>query len=68
MIAPRPDCDGPVWPEVEQRLAEIPRDRFDYLWLIGFDMARAPTIPGAEPLYADDETALYRLSPDVAKK
>jgi hypothetical protein len=67
VIAPRPDCDGPVWPEVEQRLAEIPRDRFDYLWLIGFDMAQAPAIPGAETLYADDESALYRLSPDVPR-
>ena len=62
VITPQPDCDGPLWPEVMKRLPEIPRDRFDYLWLVGFDMAQAPKIPGAEPLYADEDSSLYRLS------
>lgn len=62
VITPQPDCDGPLWPEAMQRLPEIPRARFDYLWLVGFDMAQAPKIPDAEPLYADEVSALYRLS------
>jgi hypothetical protein len=64
VITPKPDCAGPLWPEVMRRLPEVPRDRFDHLWLIGFDMAQAPAIPGAELLYADEESALYRLRPD----
>jgi hypothetical protein len=66
VVTPKPDCEGPLWPELERRLGEIPRDRFDYLWLIGFDMAKAPDIAGAESLYADEETALYRLRLDAS--
>ncbi|MDI9850087.1 hypothetical protein QM467_18790, partial [Rhodoblastus sp. 17X3] len=66
IITPKPDYTGPLWPEVMRRLPEIPRDRFDYLWLIGFDMAQARPIPGATLLYADEESALYRLHPDVS--
>jgi hypothetical protein len=64
VITPKPDCAGPLWPEVVRRLREIPRDRFDYLWLIGFDMAQASSIPEAEQLYSDDQSALYRLRRD----
>lgn len=67
VITPESDCDGSVWPGLRQSVAAIPRDRFDYLWLIGFDMAQAPKMPGAETLYADEDSALYRLDPSAAK-
>lgn len=43
------------------RIAQLPRDRFDYVWLIGYDPATLPAYPGLARLYSDDETILYRI-------
>jgi hypothetical protein len=46
-----------------ERVAKVPRDRFDWLWLFDIDPAQLPTLENAERVYADDTTALYRLLP-----
>lgn len=68
IVNPGPNCDQPLWPEVERRILEIPRSQFDYLWLIGFDMANAPEISGATRIFGDDETALYRLQKKASEQ
>jgi hypothetical protein len=56
-----PGCHGPVGPTLQERFREVPRDRFDYVWLLGFDprIVRAP--PGVRLLYSDDRSAFYEL-------
>ncbi len=58
----RPDCPADLRPVLAYRIATFPRDRFDYVWAIGFDPASLPPYPGLTPLFADDETVLYRIA------
>jgi hypothetical protein len=60
------DCAAPVDPALTQRIGQIPADRFDYVWLLGFDKAGARAEPDLKLLYADDQTALYALAPAAA--
>jgi hypothetical protein len=46
---------------VVDRVAKVPRDRFDWLWLFDIDPAQMPALDDAERVYADDTSALYRL-------
>jgi hypothetical protein len=57
-----PSCAAPVAPALLQKLRQIPRDRFDYVWLLGFD-APLPIDPDLRRLYADEQTALYGFAP-----
>ena len=43
----RPDCPSDLRPVLAQRIAAFPRDRFGYVWTIGFDPKRLPTLCGA---------------------
>jgi hypothetical protein len=58
----RPGCSIPVESLLEEKIHEIPKDRFDYVWLIHFDVANLPAYPGLTRVYADKKSALYRLS------
>jgi hypothetical protein len=44
-----------------RKIAAFPRDRFDYVWAIGFDPATLPRYAGLTPLFEDDRTILYRI-------
>lgn len=56
-------CGAPIGPAVLAKLDQIPRDRFDYVWLLGFDPKVLPAAPGARLLYSDDRSAFYALDP-----
>ncbi|MGB4333592.1 MAG: hypothetical protein WBJ41_01940 [Chromatiaceae bacterium] len=60
------NCNPPLNPDeqmaaLHRRIAQIPPDRFDYLWAINFDPRLIAPQPGLISLYADDLTSLYRL-------
>jgi len=54
-------CPTDLRPELARRIGTFPRDRFDYVWAIGFRPAMLPRWPGLAPLFADDRTILYRI-------
>lgn len=55
------DCPTDLRPRLAEKIAALPRDRFDYLWVIDFDPAGLPAYPGLQRLYSDDRTILYRI-------
>jgi hypothetical protein len=56
------DCDGDLSAALAQRIAQIPRDRFDYVWLLDVDAAHLAVMPGLRRLYQDDRSALYEFN------
>jgi hypothetical protein len=52
---------GDLRPALAARLADLPRDRFDLVWLIGYRPETLPRYAGLTPLFADDRTILYRI-------
>lgn len=56
------DCNGDLSATVAQRIAQIPRDRFDYVWLLDIDAPRLAALPGLRRLYQDDRSALYAFN------
>lgn len=57
----RPDCPADLRPVLASKIASFPRDRFDRVWVIGFRPETLPRYPGLTPLFADDQTILYRI-------
>ena len=55
-------CDGDLNAALAQRIAQIPRDRFEYVWLLDVDTSRLADLPGLRRLYQDDRSALYVLN------
>jgi hypothetical protein len=64
-----PVCDGAIGATLASKIRQIPRERFDYVWLLGFDTRHLDVGPDLSRVYSDDRTALYKLKPghDVAK-
>jgi hypothetical protein len=60
-IAPG-DCDGDLSAALAQRIAQIPRDRFGYVWLLDVDASHLAVMPGLRRLYQDDRSALYQFN------
>lgn len=56
------DCDGDLSAALAQRIAQIPRDRFDYVWLLDVDASQLATLPGLRRVYQDDRSALYEFN------
>jgi hypothetical protein len=54
-------CLSDLRPRLAQRIAAVPRDLFDYVWVFGFDPKRLPAYPGLRPLYADGASVLYAV-------
>ncbi len=64
-------CKAPLNPDeqiaaLQRRIAQIPLDRFDYLWVINFAPRLVTPPPWLISLYADDLTSLYRIDPAQA--
>jgi hypothetical protein len=59
---PPGDCDGDLSATLAQRIAQIPRDRFEYVWLLDVDASHLATLPGLRRLYHDDRSALYEFN------
>ena len=57
----RRDCPTDLRPVLAQKIAGFPRDRFGYVWVLGFDPVTLPRYAGLTPLFADDRTVLYRI-------
>jgi hypothetical protein len=55
------DCPTDLRPRLAQRIAEVPRDIFDYVWVLGFAPASLPRYDGLRPLYADGASVLYAV-------
>jgi hypothetical protein len=55
------DCPDDLRPQLAASIARLPRDRFDYVWVLDFDPASLPRYRELEPVYTDDRTALYRI-------
>lgn len=55
------DCHVDLQLTLASQIAAFPRDRFDMVWVIGFAPATLPRWPGLTPVFADDETILYRI-------
>lgn len=54
-------CPTDLRPELARRITSFPRDRFDLVWVVGFQHATVARYPGLSPLFADDRTILYRV-------
>lgn len=54
-------CPDDLRPRLYERVRQIPRDRFDYVWVIDFDPANLAMPTDLSPLYSDDRTILYRI-------
>jgi hypothetical protein len=52
---------GDLRPKLKKRLEAFPRDKFDFVWLIGYRPETLPRYAGLTPLFADDRTILYRI-------
>ena len=57
-----PGCDRPE-PLLADRLAAIPRDRFDHVWVLGVPRDRQPHESWLRPLWTSEQGALYRIVP-----
>lgn len=54
-------CDKDLRPEIGQRIATIPRARFDYVWIVALDPRTLPSYPGLQQIHAGENSALYRI-------
>ncbi|MEP6784816.1 MAG: hypothetical protein ABI898_03635 [Sphingomonadales bacterium] len=52
---------GDLRPGLAKRIAKFPRDRFQFVWLIGYRPETLPRYGGLTPIFADDRTILYRI-------
>jgi hypothetical protein len=57
-----PDCARDLRAQLAVDIGRFPRDRFDYVWAIGFRPETLPRWPGLQPVFADDRTILYRIA------
>jgi hypothetical protein len=51
---------APLIPALAGKIASVPRDRFQYVWVFGFASGMLPAFPGWQPVFADADTVLYR--------
>jgi hypothetical protein len=61
------DCPDDLRPLLYQKMALIPRDRFDYVWVIDFNPATLTTQTGLQPLFSDTSTILYQIDGSAAQ-
>ena len=54
-------CPDDMRPLLDVWFNHIARDRFDYVWVLGFDPDGLPARPGFEPQFSDRNTILYRI-------
>ncbi|WP_456621482.1 hypothetical protein [Bradyrhizobium sp. P5_C12] len=62
-IQPLPGgCEGDLSAALAHRIAQIPRDRFEYVWLLDVDAAHVTALPRLRRLYQGGRSALYQLN------
>jgi hypothetical protein len=62
-VLPQGGCSADSSPALLQRIAKLPRDRFDYLWLLNFDTLRVALPGDFQRLYVDERSSLYAVGP-----
>jgi hypothetical protein len=55
------DCPPGRMPKVANTLADFPRDRFDYVWIVQREGNIIPATSDMQLLYSDQDTSLYRI-------
>lgn len=59
----RPNGEGDfIYRTIDQALAELPRDRFDYIWLIDVPPFDHRLVSGMTPVWSGPGSTLYRIS------
>lgn len=61
----RPECRFHDNQSIDGSLAALPRDRFDYYWLIGISPAQWPKRPWLKQVWHGEDGALYRILPET---
>lgn len=54
-------CARDKWRTVDWSIANMPRDRFDYVWLIDLPWVTPPMLPGMVPVWRNGNDSLYRI-------
>jgi hypothetical protein len=62
VVRPNGTHDG-VYRTIDDALAEVPRDKFDYIWLIDVPPFDHRLLRGLQPVWSGPETTLYRIPP-----
>jgi len=57
----RPSPQDPSATTLADRLQGFPRAAFDYLWLVGVPDEQRPRQPDLQPVWSNDDSALYRI-------
>jgi hypothetical protein len=55
------DCVRPDWLTYTKSVALIPRDAFDYLWVLGAPMKSKPDLRGFTQVWQEGRSTLYRI-------
>ena len=56
-----PDCDRPE-PKLTERIAQIPYDAFDHVWLLGVGPRDRPSVPRLRLVWSNDHGAVYAIA------
>lgn len=59
------ECRPNLQTKMQRRIGEVPRDRFDYVWVLGADPESLTLPADLHRVYADDRTSLYRIDRDT---
>lgn len=54
-------CPGHADAAFPAALAAVPRDRFDFIWILKSSLVAMPPVSGADLVYADDNSRLYAI-------
>ena len=60
LVAPHP-CKYEIWRSIGAVFAELPRDRFDYVWMINPPAYRPELTRGLVPVWRSGSSALFRI-------
>lgn len=60
LVAPK-GCRHPEWRMIEDALRTVPRDAFDYIWLLDPPPHDARSLAGLRPLWRSGTSVLYRV-------
>jgi hypothetical protein len=58
-------ADDRLYRTIEEALAQVPRDRFDYIWLINSQNFDPALVRGMTPVWRGPGTVLYRIRPQT---
>ena len=62
VVRPNGTHDG-VYRTIDEALAQVPRDRFDYVWLINTGSGDQRLVAGLHPVWRAQNSVLYRTAP-----